>query len=80
MAYENLEQLPQEVKELTSEGQKLFMTAFNASVSDGLSDEKAHDVAWNSVKNSFAQDAEGNWQFKAGMREHDTTTGTIPHS
>lgn len=80
MAYENLEQLPQEAKQLTSEGQKLFMTAFNASISDGLSEEKAHQVAWNSVKNTFAQDAEGNWRFKAGMNTHTTTTGTIPNS
>lgn len=80
MAYENLEQLPQEAKELTSEGQNLFMTAFNSAVSDGLSEEKAHQVAWNSVNNTFAKDAEGNWQFKAGMREHASNTGTIPNS
>ncbi|MDV2998649.1 MAG: putative cation transport regulator ChaB [Chroococcopsis gigantea SAG 12.99] len=65
MAYETAEQLPNEVKEsLPKGGQNIFMAAFNSASSDGLSEEQATQVAWNSVKNIYRQTPEGKWEQK----------------
>lgn len=62
MAYQQLEDLPQEVTEkLPKHGQQLFMTAYNAVSENGMNEENATKVAWNSVKNSYQQDKDGNW-------------------
>lgn len=37
------------------------MAAFNAVSDDGMNEENATKVAWDSVKNSYHQDKEGNW-------------------
>ena len=62
MAYQQLEDLPTEVKgKLPKHGQQLFMAAFNAASDNGMNEEKASKVAWSSVKNSYKEDGEGNW-------------------
>ncbi len=62
MTYQQLEELPNEVTEkLPQHGQQLFMTAYNAASDDGMDEANATQVAWNSVKNSYAEDKEGNW-------------------
>lgn len=80
MAYETIEALPQEAKSLPTEAQNIFMTAFNSAEADGLDANKAQEVAWNSVKNTFAQDEQGNWRFRAEMHHHNPRTGTMPQS
>jgi cation transport regulator len=37
------------------------MAAYNAASENGMSEADATHVAWNSVKNSYAEDADGNW-------------------
>lgn len=62
MAYKQLDDLPTEVKDkLPQHGQQLFMAAYNASSEDGMNENSATQVAWNSVKGSYKQDENGNW-------------------
>ena len=62
MTYQQLEDLPQEVSQkLPKHGQQLFMAAYNAASGDGMDEKNAEKVAWNSVKNSYREDKEGNW-------------------
>lgn len=62
MANQQLENVPTEVKEqLPEHGQQIFMAAFNAASDDGMNEQDATQVAWNSVKGSYEQDENGNW-------------------
>ena len=62
MTYKQLEDLPQEVSQkLPKYGQKLFIAAYNAASDNGMDEESATQVAWNSVKNSYKEDRNGNW-------------------
>ena len=62
MAYQELENLPSEVTgKLPKHGQQLYMAAFNAASENGMNEESATKVAWNSVKNSYKEDQNGNW-------------------
>ncbi|NJL64405.1 MAG: cation transport regulator ChaB [Methylacidiphilales bacterium] len=65
MAYQNIEELPQEIREQMPQGaQQIFMAAFNAANHDGMSEEGATEVAWNSVKNRYYQDSDRTWKIK----------------
>lgn len=70
--------LPEEAQSLPQEAKQIFTAAFNAAVSDGLSEGGARDVAWNSVKNTFRQDESGQWYFKAEDIKLNSPTGTMP--
>ena len=61
MTYQQLEDLPAEVTKLPQHGQQLFMTAYNAASENGMDEKNATQVAWNSVKNSYQEDKDGNW-------------------
>lgn len=62
MTYQQLEDLPAEVTEkLPKHGQQMFMAAYNAVSENGMDEKNATQVAWNSVKNSYQQDKDGNW-------------------
>ncbi len=75
MAYQQLEDLPSEVTEkLPKHGQQLFMAAFNAVSDNGMNEENATKVAWDSVKNSYQQDKEGNW---VSVENSNTDRGNI---
>ncbi|MBW4510025.1 MAG: ChaB family protein [Scytonematopsis contorta HA4267-MV1] len=66
MAYNNIEELSQEIKEeLPQHAQQIFVAAFNAAQGNGMSEEGAREVAWNSVKNQFKQEPNGKWRIKA---------------
>jgi len=66
MGYSKVEELPQDIKEqLPEHAQQIFFAAFNAAQSDGLSEEGARTVAWNSVKNEYQQSKGGQWSRKA---------------
>lgn len=76
MPYENLEALPQDVKSKLPQGaQQIFMAAFNSASSDGLSEKAAHETAWNSVRNSYAEGSDGQWHF---CSPGDKTAGDSP--
>ncbi len=78
MSYENIEALPQDTQSLPQEAKQIFMAAFNAASSDGFSADGARDVAWSSVKNTFAQDKNGEWYFRAEDRDSGSNTGAMP--
>jgi cation transport regulator len=62
MTYQQLEDLPQEVTEkLPKHGQQIFMAAYNAVLDNGMNEKNATKVAWDSVKNSYQPDKDGNW-------------------
>lgn len=65
MAYESIENLPQDVKDqLPPDAQYIFQTAYNSANSDGLSDEASMQVAWNSITNGYAKGDDGKWHRK----------------
>jgi len=65
MAYTKADDLPSEIKEKLPQGaQQIFMAAFNSAQKDGLSEQGAEKVAWNSVKQGYEQGPDGNWQHK----------------
>lgn len=78
MAYQELTDLPSEVTEkLPKHGQQLFMTAYNAASEDGMDEKNATQVAWNSVKNSYQEDKDGNWvSVENANVDRETIVGT----
>jgi cation transport regulator len=75
-----IEDFPQEIQQNLVDGaQQIFITAFNSAVSDGLSEDAATEVAWNSLKPNYEQGADGKWHFKqasdTGIHNKAITTG-----
>jgi cation transport regulator len=65
VSYNNVEDLPAEITEkLPQHGQQIFLAAFNAAQSDGMSEEAAKSVAWNSVSQEYEQREDGKWYQK----------------
>jgi cation transport regulator len=56
------------------------MTAYNSASSDGMNEDNAREVAWNSVKNMFVRKDDGEWEYKAETWSHENPAGTMPHS
>lgn len=81
MAYETIEQLPESVKSQLPQGaQQIFVAAFNSASSDGISEETASEIAWNSVRNQYEQNSEGQWQTIHKGGANMSATGTMPAS
>jgi cation transport regulator len=78
MTYQQLEDLPSEVTEkLPQHGQQIFMAAFNAVSENGMDEKNATQVAWNSVKNSYREDKDGNWvSIENSNVERESIVGT----
>lgn len=78
MAYKQLEDLPQEVSgKLPKHGQQLFMAAYNAVSDNGMNEESATKVAWDSVRNSYKEDGNGNWvSIENSQANRDNIIGT----
>lgn len=75
MAYQELTDLPAEVTEkLPQHGQQLFMAAYNAVSENGMDEKNATKVAWDSVKNSYREDKDGNW---VSIENSQTDRGNI---
>lgn len=75
-----LEEFPQEIQENLADGsQQIFVTAYNSAVSDGLDEEAATNVAWNSVKQNYEKGADGKWYFRqqpdTGIHHKAVTSG-----
>lgn len=65
MPYNKIDELPQELQEqLPNEAQQIFVAAFNAAQRDGLSEDGARQVAWNSVGNQYQKGNDGKWYIK----------------
>ncbi len=79
MAYEKIEDLPNDVKEKLPQGaQNIFFTAYNSASSDGMSDHAAQDVAWNSLRTSYEEGSDGKWHPRPQVGAHRSPTGTMP--
>jgi cation transport regulator len=65
MTYSKIEELPQDIQDrLPQHAQQIFVAGFNAATRDGMNENDAVEVAWNSVRNEFEPDKEGNWHRK----------------
>ena len=63
MAYQTIDNLPQEVRDqLPRDAQQIFVAAFNSAESDGLSSERSQQVAWDTIKNNYEQKENGKWE------------------
>lgn len=63
MAYESLDQLPGDIKnDLPEDAQRIFMAAFNSGSRDGLSEEGARQLAWNTIKHDYEPGSSGKWE------------------
>jgi cation transport regulator len=76
MPYDNLNDLPKQVKDnLPKEAQKIYKEAFNNAYDEYSSgskrkgsssrEETAHKVAWNAVKKKYHKNDDGDWVKKA---------------
>lgn len=55
-------EIPQDIKDQLPEGaQNIFRAAYKSAQQDGLSEEAARNVAWNSVKDGYEQGEDGKW-------------------
>ncbi len=65
MPYNQIDELPQDIKQqLPEHAQQIFFAAFNAAQDNGMSEDGARDVAWNSVKNEYEPSNGGQWHRK----------------
>jgi cation transport regulator len=65
MPYNKIDELPEDLKgDLPQGAQQIFVAAFNAAQSDGLSEDSARQVAWNSVKNQYEKGTDGHWHSR----------------
>ncbi|MBE9177571.1 ChaB family protein [Oculatella sp. LEGE 06141] len=81
MPYQNLDELPQDVKEKMPQGaQQAFVAAFNAAESDGMSKDAATQVAWNSVKQEYNQDKDGTWYHREDRKSESSPLGNVGSS
>jgi cation transport regulator len=77
MPYQSAETLPQDVKSLPQGAQQIFIAAFNSAESDGLSQDGATQVAWNSVKAEYNQGQDGQWVHKSDDRDDAVDTSPL---
>jgi cation transport regulator len=62
MPSKQLAELPSELKRQLIDGsEQIFLAAFNSASRDGMSEEAALEVAWNSVKNGCEKGDDGKW-------------------
>lgn len=62
MPAKSIDELPSEIKELPQGAQNIFLAAFNSSSHDGLDEEAALRVAWNTVNHDYEKGNDGSWQ------------------
>jgi cation transport regulator len=76
MTYNKIDELPTEITEkLPDRAQQIFLAAFNAAQSDGMSEDGATSVAWNSVSQEYQQEEDGKWHQKPeDTAVHDKST------
>lgn len=64
MAFKQLEELPEDVRQLPPAAQQVFMAAFNTFEENSGNSDEARSVAWNTVKNDYEQGEDGQWHWK----------------
>lgn len=75
--YRNIKDLPEQIKVLPPDGQKLWMRIFNQSYSKG--EDYARKIAWTVVKKVYYKNKEGSWVKKSSMNnsEVDLETASV---
>ena len=69
-------ELPAEVQGKLMDGaDQVFLAAFKNSQQDGLSQEAAMQVAWNSIKQGFEQHEDGTWHRKGQPDDNVISSG-----
>ena len=62
MPNKQLSELPSEITEQLEEGsQQIFLTALNSAQEDGMDEEAAMRVAWNTVEYDYEKGDDGKW-------------------
>ncbi|NJN85131.1 MAG: cation transport regulator ChaB [Leptolyngbyaceae cyanobacterium SL_7_1] len=80
MAFQSVDHLPQDAKELPEGAQQIFMTAFNSAESDGLSESGAMQVAWSSVTAEYERSESGEWKHKPDAKADRGPLGSMQSS
>ncbi len=65
MSQSQSSELPLEIKQLPEHAQQIFLAAFSSAKEDGMSEEAALSVGWNSIKDSYEQTDSGEWKLKS---------------
>jgi cation transport regulator len=63
MPEQQFDTLPSEAQELPQGAQNIFKAAFKSASDDGMSEDAATNVAWNSVKAEYTNES-GTWVHK----------------
>ncbi len=62
MPQKQLDEFPSEIKEQLLDGaQQIFVAAFNSARDNGMDEEAATRVAWNTIKENYEQGPDGKW-------------------
>ena len=64
MPEQQFDTLPSEAQKLPQGAQQIFQAAFKSASEDGMSEDAATTVAWNSVKSEYVQGEGGAWHHK----------------
>ena len=64
MSQSQSSKLPLEIEQLPEHAQQIFIAAFNSAKEDGMTEEAALGVGWNSIKDSYEQNSSGEWKLK----------------
>ena len=81
MPYETIQELPEDLKQRLPQGaQQIFMAAFNSASSDGISEDGARQIAWNSLKSQYHEGEDGKWQVNPEGGAGTNPVGTMPAS
>jgi cation transport regulator len=70
MAYQTIEDLPQDVRDQLPEyGQRVFVAAFNSIAEKSGDEEAANRVAWQTIQHSeeFIQGSDGKWHQRTDV-------------
>lgn len=74
-----LDEFPADIRDSLSDGaQQVFMTAYNSAIDNGMDEESAMRVAWNTIEQSFEKGPNGKWDRRAdepGIHNKSVTSG-----
>lgn len=64
MSLSQSSELSPEIKQLPEHAQQIFLAVFNSAKEDGISEQAALSVGWNSLKDSYEQTNSIEWKLK----------------
>ena len=75
-----LDEFPTEIKDRLADGaEQIFVAAYNSAIDNGMDEQAAERVAWNSLRPNYEQGADGKWHFRqapdTGIHNKPITTG-----